>query len=723
VELLSLFLVCFVALVMSTALLLLFGHRVRITSPLLGVALVIALSILAGFIADEIWTVDSDTVLAAEIGLVAVGVLIVCARRVWNPIGQAFFATLVTAAGTYLLFGVETTVSDGLSLAARLASGLLLLFELAALILSISFTFESCDTLCRTRHSRRFPERDPSHTPMVSIHLAAYNEPPDMLIQTIQSLERLEYEPYEIVVIDNNTKDPDVWQPVEDYCRDRTGVKFVHVDPWPGFKSGALNLALREHTHPDAEVIALVDADYLVEPSWLSELVGYFADPGVAFVQSPQDYREYEGDAYLQACYDAYKYFFVTTMPSRNERNSIIFAGTMGLLRRSVLEEVGGWDEWCITEDAELSLRMLRAGYEGMFVGTSYGCGIMPLTFPALKSQRFRWCFGGMQILRMHWNDLKPWGRSRENHLTLAQKIDYLLGSFQWMNDLVYFGFTIVLITSAIILVNDGPLGLRPLYGAAVLLPSALVVSGVVRALWAVRIQTRISWKRAFLAFLNWLSLSWTVAIACVQGLTRRKGVFLRTPKTDDRHHLSAALWSAHTETFWAAVLLTLAALALVNGQATPFVLVLLVWQASVYASAPFMAWLSQHTVLSEQLERRRATEWLRERPAVAAASVGALGGAAVAGALALIIGFGGTNPGNPPNPFQTAESSSEQPGGEDHGSPTTTAPAAPSTTRPSSTTTGPSTTVPRTTTPPSTAPPSTSPPTTAAPPTAPPST
>jgi cellulose synthase/poly-beta-1,6-N-acetylglucosamine synthase-like glycosyltransferase len=718
VQLLTLFLVCFVALVMATVLLLTIGHRVRITSPLLGLVLVVAISFLAGLIADEIWTVDNDTVLAAQIGLVAVGLLIVAARRVWNPIGQAFFAMLIAAAATYLLFGVETTLSEGLSPAARLASGLLLVFELIALALSISFTFESCDTLCRTRHSRRFPEPDPSYTPMVSIHLAAYNEPPDMLIQTIQSLEALDYPRYEVVVIDNNTKDPEVWQPVEDYCRDRPGVTFVHVDPWPGYKSGALNLVLREHTHPDAEVIALVDADYLVEPNWLSELAGYFADPAVAFVQSPQDYREYEGDAYLQACYDAYKYFFVTTMPSRNERNSIIFAGTMGLLRRSVVEEVGGWDEWCITEDAELSLRILKAGYEGMFVGKSYGHGVMPLTFPALKSQRFRWCFGGMQILRMHWRDLVPWRRSRDNHLTIPQKIDYTLGSVQWMNDLVYFAFTIVLIMSAIILVNDGPLGLRPLYGAAVLLPSALVVSGVIRALWAVRVRTGISGKRAFLAFVNWLSLSWTVAIACVQGLTRKKGVFLRTPKTDDRHHLSAALWSAHTETFWAAVLVTLAVLALVNDAATPFVLVLLAWQASVYASAPFMAWLNQHTVLSEQLERRRATEWLRERSTVAAVSAGALGGVAVAGAVALIIGFGGTNPGNPPNPFQTADA--EQPA-QDHGSPTTTAPGTPSTTTPGSTTTkpkpAPTTTAPPTTAAPTTSPPTAAPPTTSAPP------
>ena len=115
-------------------------------------------------------------------------------------------------------------------------------------------------------------------------------------------------------------------------------------------------------------------------------------------------------------------------MPARNERNSIIFAGTMGLPRRSAVERLGGWDEWTITEDAETSLRLLPAGWSGWFLDQPLGRGIMPLTFAALKSQRFRWCFGGMQILRKHWRDLRPWDRHPGNRLSVAQRMDYLLG-------------------------------------------------------------------------------------------------------------------------------------------------------------------------------------------------------------------------------------------------------------------------------------------------------
>jgi len=303
-----------------------------------------------------------------------------------------------------------------------------------------------------------------------------------------------------------------------------------------------LNLALSRLTDPDVEVVGVIDADYLVHRDYLTETVGYFADPRIAFVQTPQDYREYEGSRYFTALYDAYRYFFAMAMPSRNERDSIIFAGTMGLLRRSALQEIGGWDEWCITEDAETSLRLLRNGWSGAFVPRSFGQGIMPLTFSSLKSQRFRWCFGGMQILRRHWRSLMPWDRSPDNRLSIAQRVDYLLGGLQWLNDLVYLCFTVVLAVVAALLLAGDRVAVRPLVGPTVLLPAALLASGLLRAMWALRQRTRISLSRSALAFASWLSLSWTVALACLQGLLRKEGVFLRTPKTSEGHRVRAAI-------------------------------------------------------------------------------------------------------------------------------------------------------------------------------------
>jgi cellulose synthase/poly-beta-1,6-N-acetylglucosamine synthase-like glycosyltransferase len=658
--LLSLFLTCVIALGVSTVLLLALGHRIPIASRILGALLAAAIAVGAGELAARLWQLPPGPVLAAEALLLVIALIVVSARSPWNPVGQVFYASLVSSALAYLAFAAWFTLFGGLSVIGALASGVLFVLELIALSLTCWYAFDSLDAGCRVRWSRVPSNPDPSYRPRVSLQIAAYNEPPDMLIETIRSVEAIDYPNFEVLVIDNNTRDEAVWRPVEEYCRDRPDVRFVHVDELPGYKAGALNLLLREHTAPDVELIGVVDADYLVDPSYLSSVVGYFSDPQLAFVQTPQDYREYEHDPYLRANYDAGEYFFTTSMPSRNERDSIIFAGTMGLLRRSVLDGLGGWAEWCITEDSETSLRMLRSGYSGLYVARSFGKGIMPLTFAALKSQRFRWCFGGIQILRRHLRSLLPWDRDPANHLSTGQRLDYLFGTLHWFNDLVYLGFTLVLLGTAAALITTGHVGIRPLLGAVVLLPSALIVSGLLRALWSLRHRTGIGWRRALLAFGNWLSLSWAGALACLQALFRTEGVFLRTPKTADDPSLASAVWAARSETALALSLWGAGIAVAWLRLATPFLLALFAWQGAVYASSTYMSVLNHRMKLPEDLERRRRTERKRERLAqrLPYYAGGAASVVAVAAVSALIL-FGGTHPGTPENPFTVPRSAS----------------------------------------------------------------
>ena len=103
---------------------------------------------------------------------------------------------------------------------------------------------------------------DDVELPMASIHVPTYNEPPEMVKQTLDALARLDYPKYEVIVVDNNTKDEAVWRPVEEHCQ-KLGArfKFYHVDPLTGFKAGALNYAL-DHTDSGAEIIGVIDSDY-----------------------------------------------------------------------------------------------------------------------------------------------------------------------------------------------------------------------------------------------------------------------------------------------------------------------------------------------------------------------------------------------------------------------------------------------------------------------------
>jgi cellulose synthase/poly-beta-1,6-N-acetylglucosamine synthase-like glycosyltransferase len=78
--------------------------------------------------------------------------------------------------------------------------------------------------------------------PPVCLQVPCYNEPPDMVIETLKSLQSIDYPNYEVQVIDDNTDDEDLWRPVEAWCREND-MKFVHLSDWPGYKSGALNYA------------------------------------------------------------------------------------------------------------------------------------------------------------------------------------------------------------------------------------------------------------------------------------------------------------------------------------------------------------------------------------------------------------------------------------------------------------------------------------------------
>jgi hypothetical protein len=257
-----------------------------------------------------------------------------------------------------------------------------------------------------------------------------------------------------------------------------------------------------------------------------------------------------------------------------------------------------------------------------------------------------------------------PGRRTRRNRLTTAQRLDYLFGSLHWFNDLIYLGFTVVLLGSGALLLTQGRVGIRPLLGAVVLLPSVLLGSGIIRALWSLRERTGIGRKRALLALANWLSLSWTVAFACLQGLFRKEGVFLRTPKSSDDPGIGSAIWAARSETAVAVSLWGVGVAVGVLGLATPLLLLLFAWQGSVYASSTFMSILNQRMQLPEDLERRRRTERRRERlarrfPYYASAALSFVAIGAVAG----VILFGGANPGSPEDPFELPASAATNPG------------------------------------------------------------
>ncbi|MEE8405481.1 MAG: glycosyltransferase [candidate division Zixibacteria bacterium] len=549
-----------------------------------------------------------------HLGLIfGIGLVITSLTSKWNALGQVSFTTVFMSAIAFLIYATQVTFFSHLGPWSLTFSIILLMLEIMALLLFIAHSFEVIDVICRIKWKREFaPKPTTDYFPKVSLHVPAYNEPPDMVIQTLDALAKLDYPNYEVLVIDNNTTDEKLWKPLKEHS-EKLGFTFIHLENWPGFKSGALNYGLTK-TDADAEIVGIIDADYVVEPDYLKDLVGYFADSETAFVQTPQDYRDIDrNDKFALSCYYSYRYFFAISMATRNERNGIIFGGTMGLIRRKVLEELGGWDEWCITEDAEISLRMLNMGYNSIYVDQSYGKGLMPLNYEGLKKQRFRWAFGGMQILRMHWHKLMPWSRFSDpsNKLSLGQKFDYLSGGLQWLNDPLAFGFTSILLICGITLAWKHTIYLQPLTGAALVVPFIFILFGVIKFLWAFRIRSKCTFVEAGRAFMILLSLTWAVTLACVLGLTKKEGVFLRTPKQRGSNTFARSLKVIGKEILLASLCILVIALLLALEESTASVLLmagLLSWQAFIYGSAVIATRWSWHSEMMVTNPDRRLT-------------------------------------------------------------------------------------------------------------------
>ena len=328
-----------------------------------------------------------------------------------------------------------------------------------------------------------------------------------------------------MLVVDNNTRDEALWRPIERLCSELgPRFRFFHLPSWPGYKAGALNFALA-CVSPEASVVGVIDSDYEVAPDFLADLAVHFADPRVGFVQAPQDYREWQRRYVTRMCYWEYWQFFAVSMRLRRPRNAILLHGTMVLIRRSALRAVGGWAEWCLTEDSELGLRLLAAGYRGVYRSRTYGRGLVPFSYRAYLRQRRRWVTGGVQTVSRHLRLFAPWA----GPLTTAQKLHYLQGWAPWMRDaLLVASLPLAIVLGLVSLcVGDAPDPILPL-GSSTL---AVVVYLMVRQAIVYGAYLRRPWPDALGAGLAIVGMMPTVGLAWLRGWMKLPLAFHRTPK------------------------------------------------------------------------------------------------------------------------------------------------------------------------------------------------
>jgi cellulose synthase/poly-beta-1,6-N-acetylglucosamine synthase-like glycosyltransferase len=450
-----------------------------------------------------------------------------------NVVGAWFAAVFAYWNGHYFVWGA----------AFALGLGIILLIPLIIIALA---RIEEIAAIAFGRKPLRLIGSPPlvpeTYAPKVSIHIPACNEPPEMLKQTLDAVSQLAYPNFECIIVINNTPDPAMWLPVEEHCRalgDR--FKFVRDDTLAGFKAGALRLALA-HTAADAEVIGIIDADYVVQPDWLKDLVPLFSDPSVGLVQAPQDHRDGERSVMHHAMNGEYAGFFDIGMVQRNEFNAIIVHGTMCLIRRQAIAAAGGWSSDTICEDTDLGLTLLELGWKTHYTNHRYGHGLLPDSFEAYKKQRNRWAYGGFQIMKKHWRRFLP-GASQLNR---DQRREFALGWLNWLG-----AESIGVVVAILNIIWVPVVAFLDIAVPDRILTTPIIISFIVSVvhfatLYQLRVRPRIG--QLFGSVFAAMSVQWTVARAVGFGVIKDRLPFVRTSKGGLRR-------TADFHAFWEAVL------------------------------------------------------------------------------------------------------------------------------------------------------------------------
>jgi cellulose synthase/poly-beta-1,6-N-acetylglucosamine synthase-like glycosyltransferase len=263
---------------------------------------------------------------------------------------------------------------------------------------------------------------DTAYQPSVSVLIPARDEK-DVIGRLLQRMTELTYpkEKLEIIVVDDASSDA-TGEIAEKFARRYPYVKVVHRNPIEGGrgKADALNEGLK---HVKGEIVYCFDADYYPQRDIIEKLTVHFVNPEVGAVQGRITVlNEPKSIVTRLVALERIAGYRVDQKARDNLRLIPQFGGTVGGLRRSLLEFLGGWSPDMLAEDTDLTFRVYLAGYKIRYVDAAECYEEAVVNWRAYWSQRYRWARGHMQCFFRH---LLPVLRSRK--LRWREKIDGIL--------------------------------------------------------------------------------------------------------------------------------------------------------------------------------------------------------------------------------------------------------------------------------------------------------
>lgn len=266
--------------------------------------------------------------------------------------------------------------------------------------------------------------RSGAYRPTVDVFVPTYSEPVEMLERTIIGCQAMDYPRKTLWLLDDQRR------PAMRALARRLGCRYLDRPDNAHAKAGNINHAL---ARSGGELVLCLDADFIPTRDFLERTVGFFRDPQVAMVQTPQNF--FNVDAVQRnlglerALEDEQRLFFRALQPGRDAFNAIVCHGTSWVGRRSALEAIGGIPVETITEDWATSIRLQAAGYRLLYLNEALSAGMSADTCGEFVEQRSRWAQGTIQALFAPTNPLTIPGLDWRQRVLHASGILYYSGS------------------------------------------------------------------------------------------------------------------------------------------------------------------------------------------------------------------------------------------------------------------------------------------------------
>lgn len=243
----------------------------------------------------------------------------------------------------------------------------------------------------------RYVARAESSLPMISLVVPAYNE--GLVIQAaIRSLLQLSYPNYEIIVIDDGSTD-DTYEKAMVVAQESSDITVRVVTKRNGGKAEALNTGM---TLARGEFVLNMDGDTKLTSNTLRACVRHFDNPMVGAVAG--NVKVLNRDS-IWSKIQALEYVEGLAMARKAQsymRAVNIIPGPLGMFRKSVLQQVGGYDHDTFAEDCDLTLKMLMHGWHIAYEPNAIAWVETPSRLLDLLKQRYRWTRGILQATKKH---------------------------------------------------------------------------------------------------------------------------------------------------------------------------------------------------------------------------------------------------------------------------------------------------------------------------------